>query len=370
MPITKRTINSALTLILIPIFLLASCVSTPPETEIPMTTTPDYPATWEAREVHAATWFAESTQFYLATLRAPTLTRTPIIIPSKTATPTITPTPTKVPPLEAHEWVPGNVLIRMWGTQGDSGGFIYVGPPELILYSNGLLILSGEEELFGYNPLYKILSRSEVCLLLNTIDQIGYFGYESNAGQSYFAGMGAQVIDVFAWRSNTSSFQGLKHIIYCDQYSITCEEASELDILPELRQTFLLLDNYYPSGMTEYDPGYLVIYFASSFRGLEGNPWPIYSPTLKEISAKANPVDNYGTYIVDGYSIVEWHEQVPNGNYYEGDLQMQIYVQPVYPHQSINSDNTLRSGVSPTSPPDFTLSCSPEDGVLPIPDYP
>lgn len=343
-------------------------IDPPAISTVTSTSTPDYPATREARKNHAATWSADSTQFYLETVNAPTPTRTPILsatptlTPTITLTPTLTITPTKVPPLVAHTWQPEHVLVKLQHSRGDSS-FKAQSPPTLILYANGQLIISGQSRDFQFQPMTKVLSQSESCALLNTIDQVGFFDYDDS---TYDPGIdnGVTQIQVDAWRSNISYNTVLPSMIYCTYDN--CDLASpDLVILPAIRNTFLLLDNYYVEGLRPYKSDQLLVWLSPPWNE-SGVPWPLESISLADLLSLRNSEKNSLPVILEGSIISEWVENVPNGVYEEGELKLAVYSRPLWPYEYVKSGWTVDIPDPAIPPPDFTLSCSPEDGVLPI----
>lgn len=373
---SNRKIPINIIFIVVIISLLVNCVSTSQEIAFINTATPDFPATREARKIHAATWLADSTLTQEATERTPPPTKTPSLTPTITLTvgpsptPTLTLVPTIVPPLIAHTWQPDHVLVEMWHSAGD-GGFSAKYPPDIILYANGQLILSGDVGDFTYEPMTKILSRPETCALLNTIDQIGYFDYDDSTYDTGWDGGSITYIFVSTWRLNTSRNMMLWQLVYCYPYMETCEFTnSDLVILPAIRNTYLLLENYHVTGLQPYESDSLYVWLMGS-RMFTATPlpWPLESLSLAELVKMQNPDAVYQPIMLEGEIISEWGSMVPNGVYYEGDLSLAVYSRPSWPME-YNSTWGLDIPDPSIPPPGFTLSCSPDDGILPIPAYP
>ena len=75
-----------------------------------------------------------------------------------------------------------------------------LGPsPDFILYSSGQLIVRQcDQDLCKFRT--QTLARREVCSLLNTIDQLGFFDYDPGTFHSPSEGGQATFIQVNAWR--------------------------------------------------------------------------------------------------------------------------------------------------------------------------
>ena len=358
------------------ILLSVSCVATPEVTStLIVSPTPDYQGTRGAREAYAATHFVQSTLTQQATVKTPRPTNTITLTPTITLTigpsptPTITLIPTMVPPLVAHMWNPGHVLVKMEHGNGD-GGFSAKYPPNIILYADGQLILSQEGSSFEFEPITKMLSESESCALLNTLDQLGFFDYDSATYESGWDGGPMTSIIINAWRFNRSYNMNLPEYIYCEENSYFCDHefVGAPIILPALRNTYLLLDNYSVAGLQPYVSDSLYVWLMDSSRFTATPlPWPMASLPLAELVRLYNP-DEYGYPIeLEGEIIPEWERTVQNGVYSEGDLEIAVYSRPSWPMEYISSwDVDIPNPSIP--PPDFTLSCSPEDGTLPIPE--
>lgn len=108
-----------------------------------------------------------------ATDAAPPLTVAPTVIPSAVTAATSQPSPTPTlpsptpPPLQAHEWLAGPVLLRYDTDCADfCGGETFSHYPRLILYNDGRLVTTTNEQ--GRTLLEESRqTREQVCALLN-----------------------------------------------------------------------------------------------------------------------------------------------------------------------------------------------------------
>jgi len=201
-----------------------------------------------------------SSELYAPT--TPNLSATPIVptaFPTPNASlipslPEATTTPT--PQLTAHPWIPEAVLIEL----GESGGDGNFGPyiPDLILYADGNLIFQSSGGLRR-----KQLERQEICALLNTVEQSGFFDYDS-AKDDYsvdgapFIGGAVTRLQVNAWRSKQIALAELA-IILEDPGSLAawdaCPDCSDAPTIPSsLRDVYQLLKHYRPGEARPYQP--------------------------------------------------------------------------------------------------------------------
>jgi hypothetical protein len=192
--------------------------------------------------------------------RRPTITptSTPSITPTRPTSTSYPPTPTSppVPPLKAHTWHPEQVLIQFGSVGGDGGD---TRPFELTLLGDRqLYVFEYSPDLRQYLRYEATLSRPETCQLLNTIDQNGWFEFDtelfnydpafgpSEGGPSY-------IVDVNAWSTQRVHYPYLAPFVYegdiLDHYE-TCERCgAPPPVVPALSSTFTLLDSFRPESL-------------------------------------------------------------------------------------------------------------------------
>ncbi len=207
------------------------------------------------------------TNTIIVTLAMPSATNTPTVKPSLTSTPVPTPVSTPVATLIPHQWVPSEPLIEFGGSGGDGGcGYEDSLPAHLTLLSSGeMIIFDWNNELSNYELNSTKLSRQSTCNLLYSIDQAGYFEYDPSTYISDPAnwnppvdGSGRTQISVQAWKSNSIDLYGLWNFIYKSneiKEDWGCGDCPDLEfptILPSLRRTYLLLDEFEPNNLESY----------------------------------------------------------------------------------------------------------------------
>lgn len=297
------------------------------------------------------------------------------IQPSWTSRPSATLSPTNTPiyprptvaPLKAHEWAPEPILIQMGGYGGD--GCCYFGfPPSFILYSDGLFIMSNlVGRNFEYRPLFNRLERKEMCQLLNTIDQNGFFDYDPRVFQSPFAGAGSTYIQVDAWQSKYVNHGSLYYFIFGDYENEfeNCDDCLPV-ILPEMENTFRLLVGYNPGGMKYYIPEQLLVWLLYPYSDETGKPWPLKSPSLADLLEERGSDYDRDPVAVDGDTVQDWFGVINNGVYYQGDLRVEIKARPMWPYETPGNYGPIIINPDSDAFPD-TLNCKVVDGILPIP---
>jgi hypothetical protein len=331
------------------------------------------------------------------TALAPTVVRTatPLIFPTFAFTPrpvTIL-IGTPVPPLTAHTWKANPVILLMisYGAGGGDGGdplSIYGAQPSLIVYSDGQVFTYNEQGLVTVR-----LSPTELCALLNTIDQYGFFDYDSRTYltekqleeqlDKHLIMMPSGIrIDVNAWRTTEGSFYALREytkLMLQDFQSCPECKANAPTILPALWNTYWFLRRYNPPGLQVYQPEREAIWAVEQRESQpEDHIWPLKSPTLKQVyqqSLLGTAPDYYlgDSTVLSGDSAKTIsaiaNESVAKGEYdlwfTDGKDSYRVLERTLLPYQepapgqfSIDPSISIR----PT-----TLSCQPSDGVLAMP---
>ena len=375
---------------LIIIFLLSAC-SSPPQSTPPALNT--LPPTWTQTPISnrttslpTATRTSASTSTNEADLDAtfdvfqltnatpsntPTLNRVQLTnIANTNLLRTPSPTSTQGPRLRAHSWLPEPVLVEMWLGGGD-GCCLFDFPPDIILYSNGQLVLSGEIDSFTYKPLTRTLDRKTSCQFLNTIDQSGFFDYDPSIYRSPYDGGGSTRISVNTWRSKVAQHTDLFIFILGNEFEkvLNCPNCAPPPIIQSaLSDTYKLLYSYNPGGMKYYEPEKLIVWLSeTSYRYTLSKPWPLTSLSLQDVAQQSSFGDDF--IIIEGDVVSDWYEQVPSGLYWEGGLEIEVLSRPMWPFEKETNRDFYGSSIPsneypiPTEP----LECKVIDGVLPIP---
>jgi len=311
----------------------------------------------------------------------PTFTQIPSLTPTLTATviPAFKPTMDIVPltPLVSHEWKPAPILITY---SQDSFGFCAdvcpTDPPPFILYGDGTLIIQSP-----YNPdngqwhyLYKKLNQGEICQLLNTVDEFGFFEFDpSTYSTEPISDSGNWNIKIHAWKNKEVSLYGLGDLVVgLKNDPVALSNAVKP---PSVLNTFISLYGYPTNNLEAYIPSVLGIWLWKTSQDLPGSKeWTLTNPGLAELYKKvgspndklANPVILNGEIAKNVYALFD------NSNYYglvtEGSEQYGIYTRPILPFEKIAGEV---SKISPTAKQmnlPKVLSCNASDGILPIPN--
>lgn len=353
--------------------LAASCTSTVP------TMTPAVPATTPTMplitvETKAPSLLQDWSQSDMP-LPTPVPSFTPTFVPTMTSTPQ--------PPLVAHEWYPRNVLVLSWESSGyvEGGGYNVASfPPSFVLFYDGRLYITDfetEEGNYRRRIQFVQLKRQQICALLNTIDQTGFFDYDTSSYKppSTARGGPSTNIHVNAWQRKGGNFDDL---FYYLSYELTGEYLPGApEITPALRNTYFLLSGYKPAGLVEYQPERVAVWVyenVSNKNDLESfaSAWPLSMPRLADIYSQTKPPDNapMGRYIIyQGDLAGKFYELVRNlnttGIYTEGDHQYSVYVQILLPSEFPVEGLIYSFTVEPG--PQVTIQCVPDDGLVPIP---
>lgn len=350
------------------LFLFVTCFLSACSKSIDLPSQPELASTVQFKETLTLTKSIQHT---------PTVVQTSPIIPTttQTFTATITSTSTPQPPLIVHTWKLEDTLLKIEHFGGDGCCLEYY-PPDLVLYSNGQFIRSKFE-----NGMYEMMARqlkhNEMCALFNTLDQVGFLDYDHSIYQDPMDGLGSTHITVNIWKKQQINGQVLDKWIYegGDWWRELCHEdicSPPPTILPALANAYKLLDNYDPGGLEKLTPQYLVLWAVPEELEIDIDreliPWPVNEISLVEIAQTATEENNFTIFLDDPILVRALDGKVPAGYYFEGDVKRVVTVRPLWPGE-------IHSGlmflgiptVSPMIPDGTTMSCSPEDGILPIP---
>jgi hypothetical protein len=302
--------------------------------------------------------------------------------PSGTFTPTTSSTQTTTPvaTLISHEWVPRDPLISFGDTVGD-GGFPFDDslPLEFTLLSNGeLFIINWNEDPTSYEIKSRTLSVQNICILLNSIDQTGFFDYDPSTYIKYprtshlpVMGAGYTKIAVQAWRVNSVSLYNLggfinemdkiKEISNCNG----CSFWNYPTILPSIRKTYQLLANYVYEDLKIYNSDRIGLWVEEDpFTDTNGSiPWPIKSVNLANLISPAEDWDDDPKIILTGsiaktvYKLFNQKINISGINVTEGDKVYWVFARPLLPNEYLSEDKFASTAIS----------CSPSDGWINMP---
>jgi hypothetical protein len=272
-----------------------------------------------------------------------------------------TPTSPPVPELESHEWQPEAVLVSFGSFSGDG---VSNPPAELTLLANGSLFVSDA-------GLYRAdLSRSEVCQLLNTIEQTGFLEYDPSV-INYDAmgdGAGGVYINVDAWKKQHFYLQLLSEFIN----SQVDERYYTPPILPPIREVYQLLKSYCPNGMepTEFN-GMLSLRAVESAGGNNIIPWPTSLFSLADYYSESNCqfIATRALSNSEFEDVFALTRGALNTYVSDGDRLFNIEILWLLPEQRVpacSNDPGFQPEFQITNLPE-TITCTPNDGILATP---
>jgi hypothetical protein len=311
-------------------------------------------------------------------------------------TPLPTSTSTAQPALTAHEWRPERVLIRADLTPGD-GGDVFSAPslPVFILYADGSLFIQThlvQEEQERSVIWHQKLDRKGICAYLNTLDQAGFLdydpaAYEFQGGKLMVMGAGGAAITVNAWRTFDGRFYELP-IFMRDELTGELGQMLGEDfrtgrpvIHPALRSAYYLLFDHPVDDMEIYSPDRLAIWIDSNpgyeFDVSRAREWPFQDPSLKSLLSKSGnkPMEFPNFVVVEGQIARDIYDFMGN-SYFVYDVYFNVrgdgvrdyysvMARPILPYE-LPSGTLTRIPAPGSTRPDFSLSCDPGDGILPI----
>lgn len=299
-------------------------------------------------------------------------------VPAPSSTPTVATTPTPVAPLVDHTWTPQPILVYFDATGGD-GCCPHPFPPALVIYADGTLYAMRWDQEWFLETAH--LARRDICRLLNTIDQLGFFEFDE---KSYSIDMTKPPVDgsatwqisVNAWQSKSVSLYGLGSIIQIlDQPpQVPCDNCPALPtVLPAIRNTYHLLSSYAP-GVRRLDaPHTLALWVERPEEGFgqsygEPRPWPLTRASLHDLLAQteaAGKWDQPGAFLTGSdaltiYKAFDYAVADFGLPFTENGETYQVFAVPVLPGEM--------GSARPAAP--SSLACSASDGLLARPATP
>jgi hypothetical protein len=244
-----------------------------------------------------------------------------------------------------------------------------------ILYGDGTLIINRAIEIdntVSFRFVYKKLNQTEMCKLLNTVDQSGFLDF---APDSYSVNLRWDVqmwnINVHAWRNKEAALFALGNVVdYLERYS---EFPSGLVIPPSVINTYVLLSNYATDDFSIYSPSSLVIWIWRPTNDYVSKDWTIKNLSLAHLYQKAgSPIDKLPEPVIINGQAAEDVYKMFNYSTYEGQAveeneAYQIYVRPVLPFETISGETSTISPTSAQLKLPSTMQCNPSDGIMAIP---
>ena len=300
---------------------------------------------------------------------------TPIPIPL-THTPCPTPasavvvTPTLVMLPLTRTWEVGPVILEFMTLVEDPAPFGVSRTAALILYSDGRLVIQSDT---GFQERH--LSRQEICALLNTIDQTGFFDldmspYYEQLNELPLGVVSATVIEVNAWQRRQVYAEALWEVI----------DDSSIEVPFSLRAVYSLLSNYQPVDLQPYQYEQLAFTIhkcSPDYPYRAETIWSLGSPSLEELFEMAEETDitnrewGFGLLLKGDTAMKIYQEisQIPFQGFVEDGETYIVSARPLLPYESLESAVSYKSEIPSLGIVTNTvvLTCYSTDGVLEIP---
>lgn len=322
----------------------------------------------------------------------PRPSKTPVLSATPFPTFTVSPTSTLQPPLVEHTWQPETALGLLFHTRGD-GGSIFMDSiqPSFALFADGRLFVKKYDDSTGYSQiLTRQLSRQEICQHLNTLDQVGFLDYDPETYQfvgghpSVSGGPGVQ-IEINAWKSHSHSYYEMSGYLkgtFDDAFGLDPNDPTGRPIiLPALRDAYYFLTDYPTDQLEVYQPSQLLMRVADTPDIVEFSKWPLGEPSLADLLERstASSPEEWNRYILlDGAEAQRVYEAIGRysihpGYFYEeiDGVRKNYYIllHPLLPYEAPEPENYYLAQIPAPGieKPNFTLTCYPSDGTLPLP---
>ena len=227
----------------------------------------------------------------------------------------------------------------------------------MILYADGRLLLQWQAT---------YLTRQEMCQLLNTINQTGFFevdlsAYKEHIDQLFYYETPFTRIDVFTWQT--------REINNVNWDFIT---KHGVDIPAPVQMVYHLLDNYRPDNMTPYQAEQVVLSISDTpFNPQNPVKWPSEIPSLQSLYDQATVPhnENHRFALLIDPAIRSKIPSSESGHYIQDGVIYQLFTRGLLPYQSV--ENTVSwGGKFPSSDIPYdgqSMTCHPTDGMLEIP---
>ncbi len=310
------------------------------ETKEPVTTTPVVQPT---SEIEAS----------ITAVTVATVTPTPTPLPTLTvmAVPTDFPLPTSsYTPILLPSPMPGKTkqVILQFGMSGGDGGdqiLDYLGrnTPNLVLYSDGqVLFREGDfgfyEDRSGYTFKQVFLSPGQICSLLKSIADTGFFEIEGD-GFNWTSDPIYEFDDSVEFSDGGPSYvikvNGPTPKIVVIYYSYLPY------VIDEVAATYDLLNNYRIEKGTPYKPDRVVLWIEeiSSENVQEIQSWPENLPLLSELITSVNDNDYQGVLIEDNVeSLLQLFDyRMKRIVFNEEDRIYMVAARPLLPHETVET---------------------------------
>ena len=264
------------------------------------------------------------------------------------------------------------------------GGFVFKDayPLRFTLLATGDLYLPRWNESLKITQILTTrLSRPATCNLLNSIDQAGFFDYDPSTyvkdpknWHRPIAGPDNTYISVHAWRANSITLFALPEFLdpkmVEDMKSAwadcsNCQTPEFPTILPAIRHTYQLLDQYQPPvALHALKPGRLGVWLYPIRESGSTDSiiiWPLTSYTL---AAAPTPEDTRGApaMVLTGSNAMRVYSALHQGFDIYGTV-----VREADKYYTVFARTLLPNEFSTSALPKMSLKCSPSDGWIQMP---
>ena len=224
------------------------------------------------------------------------------------------------------------------------------------------------------------LDQEQVCSLLNTIDQTGFFDYDPTSFVSPQQTSHKVFMQVSAWRSISIELDQLDAWLANPNWlndQIKCNNCVANPIIPPaLSNTYYLLKYFRPSGMQDYQPKAMALWLTTPWVIGAPAPWTLQSPSLSELLARSrcSGSDQKQAVILEGDEasrVSDYISQMVTAGYApvfsDGQITLQVVTQWLLPFEDPASCTTgQQASPNPVATPIQAIQCNPSDGLVPI----
>lgn len=296
--------------------------------------------------------------------------------PSSTLQLTLTPTLTPTKPIQGlHTWHPDLVLVRLQGWYP----LLLQAPPELVIFSNGLVVIQDYSKETGYTPLGTQLNRQDLCRVLNTIDQYGFFDYDSTTYIEPIPEGPEKTIEINAWKTNRMDGGIDCWVLFNDP--LLCCSGRDVDscqapvVMPALEKTYKFLSSYHPEGLKPLQINAVIVSVSTNenFEAYDEWPtftkWPLPEFPLEELFKMSDEINGHDPFATEplvfkGEELSIWLRYMPRGIYRDGDFIARVDSRPLWPYEKPSALTNFADDDNTVIPEDYNLTCTSEDGWI------
>lgn len=265
----------------------------------------------------------------------------------------VTSTPTRHP--KTYQWDANPVLIQVYEGPGymepdEAWGFI----PRLLVYSDGHVIVSSQGSGLAMQSFETYISPTEVCSLLEKIDQAGFFDFDKDTYQAPDILDGVStLISVDAWRSKS-----------VDVYMLSRATA----VPSVLEKVSSLLLSYHPQKLIPYQPDRVALFINDRLVGAypdanhPDTSWPASLPSLESVTPiLGSKEERFKILVFDGNAATEITKFFGNAPYKNIVDDRELYFarfKPVFPYETTKSITRSWEAATFDESPKTRLTCT------------